>query len=142
VRRVAEAGAIGNQKPLGSLDVHEVIERRLAEGRERHQDTGRKVAGPDRERRSPQMRCRPDRREQVIHQRQVQHFLERDLRQRTAPALDRRQFGRRHVFVQAALERPLGVQIRTHDRVLELGRFAQQVDELFAVLDDDVVGRS
>ena len=140
VVRMAEAGAVRDLEALRPLDEHEVIERGLAERHQGHQDVGRKVPGAHRERGTPQVRRGPDRGEQVVHHRQVQHFFQRDLTQRAAPAFDRRQFGRRHALARVALQRPLRVQVRAHHRVLELRGLAQQVDEFFAILYDDLFG--
>ncbi len=139
VIRVAEAGAVRDVEALGPLDEHEVVERGVAERHQRHDDVGGKVTRAHRERGTPQVRRGADRGEQVVHQRQVQHFLQRHPPERAAPALDRRQLGRRHALARVALQRPLRVQVRAHHRVLELRGLAQQVDEFFAILDDDLL---
>ena len=72
----------------------------------------------------------------------MQHLLARDLAEQEAPALDRGKFVCGDAFALLPLQRPHRVEIGAHHRVLELRRLAQEVDELFAVLNDDVGGHA
>jgi len=49
--------------------------------------------------------------------------------------LDALELLRAHALVDATLERELGVQVLTEERVLDLARLTEQVDELFAAVD-------
>jgi hypothetical protein len=71
----------------------------------------------------------------------MQHLLERHLAQRAPPALDRRQLGRRHALADVALQRPDRIEVAAHGGMLEFRRLGEQVVELLAVLDDDVLVR-
>ena len=75
--------------------------------------------------------------EQVLDERQVQHLLGGDVGNRLSPAVDRLELRLGQPFVEGLLQRERGVQVLTHDGVLELGGQAQHVDQRFAMLDDE-----
>ena len=68
--------------PLGPLEEGEVAERGLVEGQQLDPDAGRIAVGRHREVRAGQARGGPDRRQQVLRQRHVEHLLRGDLEQR------------------------------------------------------------
>ena len=136
-------GLADRLEPLGVLDVHPVRpleEGEVAEGglTERHQldpDAGRVGVGAHREVRPGEPRGGPDGRQQVLHERQVEHLLRADLQQRLAPALDRGERLGGQPLVDRLLEREGREQVLEHDEVLELGRLAERVDQGLPVLE-------
>src|SRR6185295_61632 len=84
------------------------------------------------------MRCRADRREHVLHEREVQHLLGADVGDRPPPASDGLELLRREPLVLALLERERREQVLAHDPVLELGGLTQHVDQRLAMLDDEL----
>jgi hypothetical protein len=64
------------------------------------------------------MRRRTDRREQVVHQRKMQHLLGRNVSDHAAPARDRLELGIAQALLSALLERERGKQVLAHDPVL------------------------
>jgi hypothetical protein len=76
-----------------------------------------------------------DGRQQVVHQRQMEHLLGGHVRDARPPALNRSELVAGQAL--ALLEGERGIQILAHDAVLELGRLAQHVDERLSVLDDE-----
>ena len=66
----------------------------------------------------------------------MQHLLMRDLEDDLPPARDGLELLGREALVDASLHGERGEEVLAHDGVLELRGFAEQVDELLAVLDD------
>ena len=114
-----------------------MLERLLPERHEREVHPGRIVVGGRRQVGPAEVRRRADRREQVVHEREVEHLLGRDVRDRGPPAVDRRQLAPCQPLVLALLERERREQVLAHDPVLELGRLAQHVDQRLAMLDHE-----
>ena len=88
--------------------------------------------GQDREVGPLEMRRRPDGRQNVGGQRQVQHLLLDHADHRSFPGLHPHQLGRRQALVRAAFERELRVQVFTHQPVLDFARLTQQIHQLLA----------
>jgi hypothetical protein len=84
-----------------------------------------------------QMRRRADRREHVLHQREVEHLLGGDVGDRPPPAGDGLELLRCEAFVLALLQRERREQVLAHDPVLELGGLAEHVDQRLAMLDHE-----
>jgi hypothetical protein len=78
-----------------------------------------------------------DRRQEVVHERQVQHLLGGDVRDHLPPPENRLQLLGAQPLVLALLEREGGKQVLAHDPVLELGRLAEHVDQRLAMLDNE-----
>ena len=137
MRRMVEAGAIDQGDAFGAFYEQEMIDRRFGKRGEPQHDIGGEAALRDRKFRPPQMRRRTGRGEDVVDQGEMQHFLQRDLAQGTAPAIDRRQFFRRDALFGAALQAPHGVEVGAHDAVLEFRRLGEEIKEFLAILDDN-----
>ena len=137
------ASCIGASIPFGAVQLHalgplqedEVPERRRPERHECQVHPGGIVVRGCREVRTREVRSRSDRRQQVVHEREVEHLLGRHVRDRGPPAVDRRQLAAGQSLVLALLERERREQVLAHDPVLELGRLAQHVDQRLAMLD-------
>jgi hypothetical protein len=123
--------------PLGTLEEHEVAQRRLAERNQRKLHAGRIVARWRRHIGTGEVGRRADRRQQVVHEREVEHLLGRHVRHDPPPAVDGRELALRQPFIGALFERERGEQVLTHDPVLELGRLAEHVDQRLAMLDHE-----
>jgi hypothetical protein len=106
-------------------------QRPLAERHQRDLDTLGVPAGQDREVGPLKMRRRPDRRQDVGSQRQVQHLLLDHGDQRRFPGLHPGELGLGQALVQPALERELRIQVLTHQTVLDLTGLTQQIHQLF-----------
>ena len=78
---------------LRAFQEHEVPQRLLAERQQRQLHPCRVVAGGRGQVRPGQVRRGADGRQQVLHQRQVQHLLRGHVRDLLAPALHRGQLG-------------------------------------------------
>ena len=76
--------------------------------------------------------------EQVLDQGPVEHLLGRDAQDRRPPPLHRLELVLAQPGPGLRLEAEGGVQVLAHEPVLELGRLAEEVGELLAVLDDDL----
>ena len=77
-----EALLVLDVQPLRPLEEGEVAERGLAEGQQRHLDARRVAVGGHREvRAGPAVGAAPDRRQQVLDERQVEHLLLPDAEQ-------------------------------------------------------------
>ena len=74
---------------LGALEEHEVSQRRLTERHQHQVDTGRIVMRRRGQIWAAEVRSRADRRQQVLHQRKVQHLLGRDVGDDPPPSEDR-----------------------------------------------------
>ncbi len=122
---------------LGPFQEHEVAQRLLAERQQCQLYPGRVVIGGLRQVRPDQVRRAADRRQQVLHQGQVQHLLGGHMKYLRAPAVHRGQLGLGQPLVGGLLEREGGEQVLAHDPVLELGRLAEHVDQRLAVLDHE-----
>jgi len=83
------------------------------------------------------VRGRADGRQQVLHQRQVQHLLRGDVEDVLAPSSDRLFFAGGEALAGGLLQAERGVQVLAHDPVLELRGLAEHVDQRLAVLDDE-----
>ena len=108
-----------------------MLDRRRRERLKADHKTRRVRPCVDRERRAVQMRRRAERVHQVADQREVRHLLHRHRRDGAAPAGDRIALrGRPSGIVSLQAER--GVEITAHQVVLDLRRFVQPVQQLFA----------
>jgi hypothetical protein len=121
---------------LRALEEHEVPQRRLAERHERQIDAGRVVMRRGGQAWAAEVRSRANRRQQVLHQREVQHLLGRDAEDDLPPSENRVEFLGRQSLGLVLLEREACEQVLAHDAVLELRRLAQHVDQRLTLLDD------
>ena len=128
---------VGEVHPLRALHVHEVPKRGLPEGKQAELHARRVALRLVRHVGPAHVRGRPDGHEQVLDQRPVQHLLGGDPQDHPPPSLDGHQLLLGQVLVGRGLEAERGVEVLTHDRVLELGGLAQQVGQLFAIAHDD-----
>ena len=112
-------------------------QRRLSKRHQGQVHTRRVMAGRRRKVRASEMRRRTDRREQVVHQPEMQHLLRRNVRDHAAPARDRLELGIAQALVSALLEREGGKQVLAHDPVLELGGLTEHVNQGLAMLDHE-----
>ena len=126
--------------PLGTLEEGEMPEGGLVEGQELDPDAGRIAVRRHREVRAGQARRGPDRRQEVLRQRHVEHLLRGDLEESPAPAPDRGERVSRQALVDVLLERERREQVLEHDQVLELGRLAERIDQRLAVLEPAPLG--
>ena len=114
--------------------------QRVARQRSQADDeAGGMVAGRHREILAPEMWRRADAHQEVVDGREVGHLFHGHAADFLAPAVDGFQLGRRDGFARGLLQTPAGVQVSAHQAVLDFGRFGQQIDELLAVVDADVV---
>jgi hypothetical protein len=74
---------------------------------------------------------RPDGRQDVRCQRQVQHLLLDHADQRRFPGLHPGELALGQALVRPALERELRIQVLTHQAVLDLTGLTQQIHQLF-----------
>ena len=128
-----EVFSIGALHPLRPLQVHKMLQRRLAKGEQPKLHAGRVAPGLVWHVGPAHIRSRPDGREQVLHHRPVQHLLPGDGEDHLTPALHRIQLISAKTGTWRALETERGVQVLTHQGVLKLSRLAQQVGQLLAV---------
>src|SRR5262247_3900224 len=120
---------------LGALKKHEVTQRGLAERHQHQSDASRKVTRWGRQFRAVEVRSRTDCRQQVLHQRQVQHLLRRHVGDDPPPSANSIEFRGSELFFTVLFEREGSEQVLTHEPVLELSRLAQHVDQRLAMLD-------
>ena len=132
-----EPVAVVQVHALGTLEEHEVPQRLLPERQQRQVNPGGIVAGRVGEVRPGQVRRGADRGQQVLHQRQVQHFLRGDVRDDLAPAPGGGQFFGREALALVLLEGERREQVLAHDAVLQFCGLAQHVDQRLAVLDHE-----
>ena len=138
--RAAERGepvAVVQVHALGTLEEHEVPQRLLPERQQGQVHPGGIVTGRVGKVRPGQVRRGTDRGQQVLHQRQVQHFLRGDVRDDLAPAPGGGHFFGREALALILLEGERREQVLAHDAVLQFGGLAQHVDERLAVLDHE-----
>src|ERR1051326_7989375 len=100
--RMVESRAIEHLDPFRPLDVDEVVDGCCAEWREANYHVCRKPPGMYRKLRPPQMWRGAGGSEDVVHEGEMQHFLERHLAQGAPPAFDRLELLRRHALVGGA----------------------------------------
>ena len=132
-----QALSVVQRHALGALKEHEVTQRLLAERQQRQVNARRVVAGRLREVGPGQVRRGPDRGQQVLHQRQVQHLLGGDMHDLPAPARRGGELGIGQPLARGLLQRERREQVLRHDAVLQLGRLAQDIDQRLTVLDDE-----
>jgi len=132
-----QALGVVQRHALGALQEYEMPQRRLAEGQQRQLDPGRVMLGRLRQVRPGQVRGRPDRRQQIVHQGQVKHLLGSHVPDLLPPAGDRGQFRLGQPLVGRLLEGEYREHVLAHDRVLQLCRLAEHVDQRLPVLDDE-----
>src|SRR5262249_23765092 len=113
-----------------------MTERSLAERQEGQRDSPWVATGRGGQVRSAEVGGRTNAGQQILDERQVQHLLRRDVRNRPPPAFDYLQLGRRYVLLDSLLEGESRVQVLAHGCVLELGGQAQHVDKRLTVFDD------
>ena len=109
-------------------------ERPLPERDQGNLDIGRIPARQDREIGPLEMGRGAKRAQDVGGQGQVQHLLLDDVDQGQFPGLDAGQLLRRDAFLDAPLQRELGVQVFAEQAVLEFAGLTEQVDELLPAL--------
>ncbi len=111
-------------------------QRPLVERQELHPDA--RGIGVRREREVGTLERGPgtDRREEVLHEREVEHLLLGNVDQLPTPAPRRVELILRETFVVAILEREGGVEVLAHHQLLERGGLAERPDQRLAVLQD------
>ena len=122
---------------LGALEEHEVAQCRLAERHQRQVDAGGIVPRRCGQVRAGEVRSRADRRQQVLHEREVEHLLGCDMRDHPSPAKHRLERVGGETLVFALLEGEGREQVLAHDPVLELRGLVEHVDQRLAVLDHE-----
>jgi hypothetical protein len=127
-----ELRAVGERRTRGTLDIEEMLERVGIEWGQAHGESRGVVSRRHGEVGSIEMRRAADEHEQVVHQGEVRHFLQRHAHHRVAPARNRRRLRRGEALLHAALHAERRIQIGAQKVVLDLGGFRQEVDELFA----------
>jgi hypothetical protein len=137
VHRRVDALRTLERHALRALEQHEVLQGPLAERHQRQRHARGIVVRRRGQVRPRQMRSRADRREHVLHQREVQHLLGGHVSDRPAPARHGLELLRLEPLVLALLERERREQVLAHDPVLDLGGLAQHVDQLLAMLDHE-----
>ena len=133
VALVSEPGTVRFARAVRALEIHEVLQGLGIEWCELDHHARRQVARVEGKVGAADARTRPERRSDVPHGREVSHLLDRDRQQHLPPALDGRGFLRRQSVALAVLQAEGGVQIGTHEVVLELCRFAERADEVLAL---------
>src|SRR5713101_10010495 len=133
----AEALGIAQRHALGALEEHEVPQRPLAKRQQGDLDVRGIPAVQDREVGPLEMRCGPNRRQDVGGQRQVQHLLLDDVDDGELPGLDARELLRRDALLDAALEGELSVQVLAEQAVLQFASLPEQVDQLLPAFDPE-----
>ena len=128
-----EAVSVGALHPFRPLQVHKVLQRRLAEGKQAKLHPGRVALRLVRHVRPAHIRGRPDGREQVLHHGPVQHLLAGDAEDHPAPALDRRKLIVPKTRARRALQAERGIEVLAHQAVLKLSRQAEKIGQLLAV---------
>ena len=124
---------------LGSFQVQEVAERLLSEREQDHLHGRGEVLRADGEVGSQEVGCGSYRGEQVVHEREVEHLLDGDLGDGPVPLPDQSQSSESRALAILVLHAEGGVEISAHHHVLESSGFGEQEDELFPVLDDDLL---
>ena len=134
-----EAVAVGHVHAFGPLEVYEVLERRLAEGQQAQLDPGGIALGLVRHVRSAHVGRRAHGYQEVLDQCPMEHLLRRDGEDHSAPPLHGLELviGETGAGLRAQAEG--GEEVLGHEAVLDFGRLAQQIGQLLAVLDDDVL---
>jgi hypothetical protein len=114
-----------------------VAQCRLAERHQREVDAGGIVTRRRGQVRAGEVGSGADRGQNVLHEREVEHLLGRDMRDHLPPATHRLERVGRDSLVFALLEREGREQVLAHDPVLELRGLAEHVDQRLAVLDHE-----
>src|SRR2546429_760923 len=130
----AKAFRISQRHAFGTLQEHEVAERPLPEGDQGDLDIRWIPAREDREIGPLEMGRGAERAQDVGGQGQVQHFLLDDVDQGQLPGLDAGQLPCGDAFLNAPLQRKLGVEVLAEQAVLEFAGLTEQVDELLPAL--------
>ncbi len=128
--------AVFNHRVGWPLQVRKVLDGRLVERRQRQNDVGREVPRGHRKVRTAEVGRRTKRRQQVVHQREVHHFFQRDRPNLAAPAIDGCQFLFTDALVYRALHCAHGVDVAEHDGVFEGCPLGEQKQQFLAVTDD------
>jgi len=132
-----EAFSVGTLHPFGSLEVHEVLQRRLAEGQQAKLHSGWVAPRLVRQVGPAYVWGRPDGGKQVLDYCPVQHLLAGDIEDHPPPARD----GRKLIIPKArtccALEAECGIEVLTHQAVLKLSSLAEKVGQLLATFHND-----
>ncbi len=114
-----------------TLQIDEMIERRLGQRHESNDEAGRVVARRHRQVRTVEVRRAAQRHQQIVDERQVTHLLDGDAHHAFAPACDTVRLGRRQPIADSTLEAERRVEIRAEQIVLDLGGLGQQMNESF-----------
>ncbi len=130
---LADDRAIAFRGIAGPLQIDEVIQHVGVEGRQSDRDVGRKDSGVDGKIVSTVVGRRTERNQQIVHEREMQHLIDRNIDHGCAPAAHRRELGFGKAFVSPLLERKRTVEIRAHQTVLDLRSLAQHGNELVAM---------
>ena len=129
--------SVGAFHPFRSLQVHKVLQRRLAEREQPHLYPGRVAPRLMRHVRPADIGGRPDGREQVLDHGPVQHLLSGDAEDHHAPALDGLQLLVPKAGTYRAREAERGVEVLAHQAMLKLSSLRQQIGQLLAVSHHD-----
>ena len=116
------------------LNEYKVLNGLLIERRKVEIDRGRKISSPDREVRPCEVWAAAKCSEQVIDQREMQHFFHGYSAYRGTPATNGFQLLLADALILTFLQSPLGIQISAHHHVLEFRRLGEQVEKLFTVV--------
>ena len=128
---------VGVLGPLRPLQVHKMLQRRLAERQQPKLHPGRIAPRLVRQVRPAHIRRRPHGRKQILHHRPMQHLLTRDGQDHPAPALDGRKLIAAKTRTRRVFEAERGIQVLAHQAVLKLSTLAEEVGQLLAVLHHD-----
>ena len=128
-----EAFSIGALYSFRPLQVHKVLQRRLAEGEQPQLYPGWVAFRLVRHVRPAHIGGRPHGGEQVLHHGPMEHLLARDGENHPAPALDGFELIAGKTGPRRALEAERGVEVLAQQAVLKLSTLAQNVGQLLAV---------
>ena len=127
---------VGHVEALRALEVDQVPQRRLVERQELDLDAGRVGVRRQREARALEGGAGTDRGQQVLHEREMEHLLLRDVDELAPPAPRRLELDLAQALVLAVLHRERGIQVLAHHQLLECGRLAEGPDQRLAMLED------
>ena len=119
------------------LQVHEVLQRRLAERQQAELHPGRVAPRLVRHVRPAHERRGSDGREQVLDHGPMHHLLAGDVEEHPAPPLDDLELVVPETGTWRAPEAERGVEVLAHHGVLELSPLGEQVRQLFPALHED-----
>jgi len=132
-----EALSIGALHPLRPLQVHKVLQRRLAERQQPHLHPGWVAPRLMRHVGPTDIGGRSDRGQQVLNHRPVQHLLSGDAEDHLAPPLDGLKLISPQTRTRRAFEAERGVEVLAHQAMLKLGGLGQKIGQLLAVSHHD-----